>query len=158
MKDYHVYVLACGMGKDKSSSSGTDFIKVGYSTNIESRIKTLQTGNPQKIHLLCDIRCTNKNTAMTIERELHKSLHNVDLRTFGEWFEFLPNYRDWFYTKVQQNASYYRDYSCIVEIPSFEYTEKPIRDKKVDKRKYLRRKARKKNLQKEAKEEETVYA
>jgi hypothetical protein len=54
-------------------------IKIGYSTNIRSRISTLQTSIPEKIKLLGYI-----SGDLGKEKELHKKFRILRLR--GEWF------------------------------------------------------------------------
>jgi hypothetical protein len=60
--------------------NGAQIIKIGKG-NAEERRKSLQTGNPSKIHIRVVIR--GRNTS-TIETQLHNLLKGQ--RTHGEWF------------------------------------------------------------------------
>lgn len=55
------------------------FIKIGVSSDAQSRLKALQTGNPTPLELLATAEGSIKH-----ERELHR-LMDVD-RAEGEWF------------------------------------------------------------------------
>lgn len=56
---------------------GTDWIKIGKTTNMECRLKTLQTGNP---HLLTVLWLHDGD----MESELHAIFD--PFRVHGEWF------------------------------------------------------------------------
>jgi hypothetical protein len=57
----------------------TGDIKIGFSTNIKSRIHTLQTSIPESIKLLGFI-----SGDLKLEKELHKKFKHLKKR--GEWF------------------------------------------------------------------------
>ena len=60
----------------------TDLYKLGYTdTDIESRIKALQTGCPYKLELIHSV-----NGSLYDEKKLHKLWNHV--RENGEWFQF----------------------------------------------------------------------
>ncbi|TXG81253.1 MAG: GIY-YIG nuclease family protein [Spirochaetes bacterium] len=67
----HLYVLQCG----------TRF-KIGVTNNIEKRIASLQTGNPEKIEL---IHIEERQNPTKAERYLHRCFHKNRLK--GEWFD-----------------------------------------------------------------------
>lgn len=67
----HIYFIQVGNDGD---------IKIGYSTNIKSRMSTLQTSIPVTIKLLGYI-CGD----ITIEKELHKKFRIFKVK--GEWFK-----------------------------------------------------------------------
>lgn len=72
-KSGYIYVLQCA-----------DKYKIGYSTNVEQRIRQLDT-RPFKLNLL--LKCYS-DKAYDIEQELHKQL--IEFRLEGEWYnEFL---------------------------------------------------------------------
>ena len=56
--------------------------KIGISNNPEKRVKTLQTGNDNKLKIVHKILCENFN-------DVESALHNKYqfLRINGEWFE-----------------------------------------------------------------------
>lgn len=60
-------------------SGPTGPIKIGWALDVEQRINTLQTGNPEKIELLGYVTGT-----VLDEMELHRNFDSVRLR--GEWF------------------------------------------------------------------------
>jgi len=66
----HLYVLSSG-----------PLLKIGVTKDIESRIKTLQTGNPNLIQLEYIEERYKPHKA---ERYLHKEFHKN--RVSGEWF------------------------------------------------------------------------
>lgn len=72
-KSTHLYVLSCGTR-----------VKIGVTCNIENRIRSLQTGNPETIVLEFIEERTNPTKA---ERYLHRCFSKK--RLVGEWFEDL---------------------------------------------------------------------
>ena len=70
-KPTHLYVLSCG-----------NRIKIGVTNNITQRIKTLQTGNPDKIELTYIEERYNPRMAETY---LHREF--ASKRISGEWFD-----------------------------------------------------------------------
>lgn len=58
-------------------------IKIGYGSSPADRIKTLQTGNPSRLHLLATIPGTQVD-----EHELHRRF--ASSRVAGEWFRPTP--------------------------------------------------------------------
>jgi hypothetical protein len=62
-----------------------DAIKIGITSNFNSRIKSIQTGNPNKIIVLKTYYEDRKNIEY-LERKLH-SINN-HIRLNGEWFKF----------------------------------------------------------------------
>lgn len=65
-----------------------DHVKIGFSTDVESRIASLQTSAPTPIHLLITFPSTQ-----VIERELHKRF--AAQRTKGEWFRHEGEIKAW---------------------------------------------------------------
>jgi hypothetical protein len=65
-----------------------DAIKIGITSNFNSRIKSIQTGNPNKIIVLKTYYEDRKNIEY-LERKLH--FINNDIRLNGEWFKFYDN-------------------------------------------------------------------
>lgn len=66
--------------------SDGDIVKVGYSSEVNTRLKTLQTGNPKKLKLVWSYYCGQ--TVKDASREeylLHKRLKKYHVR--GEWFD-----------------------------------------------------------------------
>lgn len=59
-----------------------DFYKIGVTSSLESRLKTIQTGNPNKVELIKSFYIYNYN-------EMERILHNRfdKLRQVGEWFD-----------------------------------------------------------------------
>ena len=71
-KKGYVYFIKC---RDK--------IKIGYSTNVEKRIKQLSVGNGEKLELIYKIQSDRY-----LETILHKKYRNYHIS--GEWFEAEP--------------------------------------------------------------------
>lgn len=72
-KSTHLYILSCGAR-----------IKIGVTSNIDQRLKSLQTGNPEQI--VVEYIEERKNPTKA-ERYLHKCF--AKRRLVGEWFEDL---------------------------------------------------------------------
>lgn len=56
-----------------------EFIKIGYSSNLERRIENLALGHPYEIRLLHDIE-----GSFDLETDLHRRFAHIHVR--GEWF------------------------------------------------------------------------
>lgn len=75
-KDKKLYVAAAG-----------NTVKIGISNNPESRVQSLNTGNPEKIKLIQTHDSFKRfgKTASEFEDEIHDHLSEYHVR--GEWFE-----------------------------------------------------------------------
>jgi len=71
-KQGYVYFIKC---RDK--------IKIGYSTNVNKRLKQFSVGNGEKLELIYKIQ-----TDRYLESVLHKKYQNYHIS--GEWFEAEP--------------------------------------------------------------------
>lgn len=60
-----------------------DLQKIGFSKNVEKRLKSLQTGNPQKL-TIHHKEPVPEDRVRLLERKLHQELNY--LRSNGEWF------------------------------------------------------------------------
>jgi hypothetical protein len=67
----HLYIVSSG-----------DRVKIGVTSNIEQRIKTLSTGNPDPIELLY---IEERYMPHKAEKYLHREFQKNRVR--GEWFE-----------------------------------------------------------------------
>lgn len=67
------------------SDNSRDQIKIGRSTDVRRRVKTLQTGNPSTLKLMGWIEAVND---ALLESALHGQYK--DLRGIGEWFSIGP--------------------------------------------------------------------
>lgn len=56
-------------------------IKIGYSKNINKRLKQLNTGNDKKLYILGYIQGDKDK-----EKEIHKKFSKFRIRSNGEWF------------------------------------------------------------------------
>lgn len=65
-----VYIIKC-----------LDYYKIGYATNVSSRLSQLQTGNPFSLKLIVKIESCN---AEELEKEIHSRFADYLIR--GEWF------------------------------------------------------------------------
>lgn len=70
-KSTHLYVLSCGAR-----------LKIGVTNDIDKRIKTLSTGNPEPIKLEY---IEERYLPHKAEKYLHRRFHKQ--RVSGEWFE-----------------------------------------------------------------------
>lgn len=64
---------------------GSDFYKIGYTSDLSTRLSRLQTGCPETLELVASIK---KEEAKQFESELHSKFSKN--KTRGEWFEFAP--------------------------------------------------------------------
>ncbi len=77
---YFVYFI---QQKSKAKNSP---IKIGYSSDMTARLKSLQTGNPDKLNIIATVPCDTENEAREIEKILHKVADMKYKRLNGEWF------------------------------------------------------------------------
>jgi len=74
-KKYYLYALTCG-GR----------VKIGHSSNIKKRIKSIQTANADEVELAWKFYVgTDRSIAETAERKLHRLCKKYLIR--GEWFD-----------------------------------------------------------------------
>ena len=64
-----------------------DTVKIGVATDMEERIKDMQTGNPYPLKILYSLPATTK-MAYRLESQLHLIFENIQLH--GEWFAATP--------------------------------------------------------------------
>jgi len=60
-------------------------VKVGITQNLGSRLRSLQTGSPQKLELIWVYTTWDRAVAQRMERQFH-DVH-ADVRLTGEWFQ-----------------------------------------------------------------------
>ena len=60
-------------------------VKIGFSSNIKSRLKSIQTSNSSKIKLIHKELMVDRAQAFYIEQQMHKKLKRHWIR--GEWFK-----------------------------------------------------------------------
>ena len=77
--EFYVYFV---QKKDSPNSP----IKVGYTTNLKRRLRSLQTGNPHKLDVKAAIVCPTKIDAIKLERSIHWIAQGKFERLEGEWF------------------------------------------------------------------------
>lgn len=77
LKKHYVYFIKC--------CNADGFVKVGVSSDIESRISSLSTGNPYRLELVNSITCISKERAYFVEHVIHNWLSSR--RISGEWFD-----------------------------------------------------------------------
>ncbi len=73
--------------------------KIGFSKNVEKRLKTLQTGNSEEL-LLHYYVSVPENRVRILEKKIHQELSYKRLK--GEWFDMSPD-----------DAKYFLDFSII---------------------------------------------
>lgn len=69
---------------------GDIYFKIGISSDVRSRLQTLQTGNPFKLSVLFKIKVFSREDAIVLERGMHNKLWEIRLE--GEWFSFGNKY------------------------------------------------------------------
>lgn len=69
---------------------GSDYIKIGITSNIKTRLAGLQTSNPKRLILRSYIECESHSNAGELEGHIHKYLKNYSIGypigTRNEWF------------------------------------------------------------------------
>lgn len=64
-------------------------IKIGYSVDVEDRLKSIQNGNPFEVRLLGKFQFATPEEAWRFEQRLHREVF-WDLHIRGEWFHCDP--------------------------------------------------------------------
>lgn len=59
-------------------------VKFGITTNLSSRLSSLQTGSPRKLELIWVYTTEDRNAALRMERNIHAV---AEPRLEGEWFD-----------------------------------------------------------------------
>lgn len=67
--------------------NSTDKQKIGFSKDVEKRLSTLQTGNPDILKIHHIIECSSEKTR-ALEKKIHLELNYKRLK--GEWFKMVP--------------------------------------------------------------------
>ena len=67
--------------------NNTDKQKIGFSKDVNKRLKTLQTGNPDELKIHYTIECPSEKTRK-LEKKIHTELSYKKLK--GEWFAMSP--------------------------------------------------------------------
>lgn len=98
----YVYFIQSGNGKKPP-------VKIGVAQNIDKRLRSLQTANPEKLTLIASIECANRLEAFNIESYLHEKLVNRRIR--GEWFATCMRRID------KHMSKWYKDKSIDSETP-----------------------------------------
>ena len=76
--NYYVYVI----GPDDGP------IKIGFTNNLKTRLRTIQTGNPERIKIHYSIEFKTEKDMRAAEKKIHRTLAHK--RKKGEWFDILP--------------------------------------------------------------------
>lgn len=63
-------------------------IKIGFTNNLEARLKTIQTSFPEKVCVHHYIEFDNEKDMRKTEKQLHATLRH--LCEHGEWFNLTP--------------------------------------------------------------------
>jgi hypothetical protein len=81
-----------------------NFCKIGYTDNLESRLMSIQVGNPLKLFVLNCIEGDEED-----EKKIHDMF--IHLHKRGEWFLFMPEILEFFQTFTQEKIqAYYTEY------------------------------------------------
>jgi len=60
------------------------WIKIGWTGNLEKRLKAFRTGNPNCISLVAMFPCKSRKNAIHLEKMFHEKF--ADHKRHGEWF------------------------------------------------------------------------
>lgn len=83
MSEGYVYFVACENAQYRLLNP---YIKIGYTTNLLGRLKSIQTGSPVKLCFMGYIKSAN---ATVLEQFFHKMFCGDKL--YGEWFKVNPS-------------------------------------------------------------------
>lgn len=73
-KSYYIYAMSAG-----------SHVKIGYSSDIQSRLKSMQTAQPVPVKVIWTLCVgTSESEASKVERNLHKICK--EYKVLGEWF------------------------------------------------------------------------
>ena len=61
-------------------------LKIGKADDVDDRLSTLQTGNPNPLIILYTIKCRSDWHALDLEKKLHERFDALHIR--GEWFKY----------------------------------------------------------------------
>lgn len=63
-------------------------IKIGIAKNVENRLKSLQSSNPEKLKVLKKFKLSSRDKAKELELRFHRFFRHT--RIIGEWFRYKP--------------------------------------------------------------------
>lgn len=72
---YYVYFVQAGRDGP---------IKIGVAWSVPQRVRELQVASWEELHVIGDVRCSNKESAFALEAALHERLRKFHMR--GEWY------------------------------------------------------------------------
>ena len=88
--------------------AGHKFVKIGYSSNPEERLKELQTGNPHKLKLMATMP-----GLFATESELHSTFSHLKME--GEWFRYTGNLKSCIIS-INDNGRKYKDIKTVKQL------------------------------------------
>jgi hypothetical protein len=115
-KLYYSYVYAFHCKQDGG------YYKVGYTSNLKSRMSQLQTSSPFPIELVCAIRTYYPQT---LEKTLHG--HLDDYRVAGEWFQTTEDVIRAAFARYAQNVTLDR-WLKFFDLLETKYSYTPVLD------------------------------
>lgn len=69
-------------------TADSEYVKIGVTHDLVTRLRKLQTANHHKIQLLYTIECETRERALKLEATLHSHYHAYHVR--NEWFKMSP--------------------------------------------------------------------
>lgn len=76
--------------KSESAKAKFEPVKIGYTKDINSRLRALQAGNHCELVVAFSMEVPNEKFARKLESFLHKQLRRCNIR--GEWFNLHNKY------------------------------------------------------------------
>lgn len=80
---HYIYVIAA-IDRDLPVSP----CKIGITSNLPSRMSSLQTGNPKKLEIIAALPIPDRRVVELVENALHEIFD--EFRLVGEWFDTSP--------------------------------------------------------------------
>lgn len=136
-----------GMNEHKKTSAiiyfitDGEYVKIGVTTDLNKRLRGLQTGNPRRLKVLYSF---TTDWPYTVESKLHKKYENKNVG--NEWFDILddfPLYKDKYLRPIDIETILGASHTFVnklinkPEFPSIRFGERIIRVKISDLNEYL---------------------
>lgn len=110
----YVYVIATSR---RGRAAGP--VKIGISSNPQSRLNSLQSGNPERLVMFCHMAIFGRDAAKSLERMFHTI--QQDRRLDGEWFDLTP--KGAAYSLKMDLACCFMEYNDIAPSDALRYVE-----------------------------------
>lgn len=98
--------------------SGQRYVKIGKSNDPITRMRGLQTANPNELSLMGAIRCDSEKTSLRLERELQDYWAHKVPEKMGEWFSLEWAAMQWLTGFLHRNGATTKPEPVASEMPA----------------------------------------